>query len=85
MDTAGLVHFTIFFILHVSHCCTGWRNEQESLLRRYLRENLVTPSLTARIHNCLNKAMKLGSHQDMLLGADCHSVITTEVPTFGVL
>jgi len=36
----------------------SWRNEQESLLRRYLRENLVTPSLTARIHNCLNKAMQ---------------------------
>lgn len=36
----------------------SWRHEQESLLRRYLRENLVTPSLTARIHNCLNKAMK---------------------------
>lgn len=36
----------------------SWRNEQESLLRRYLRENVVTPSLTARIHNCLNKAMQ---------------------------
>ncbi|CAJ1332327.1 unnamed protein product [Effrenium voratum] len=36
----------------------SWRHEQESLLRRYLGENSVTPSLTARIHNCLNKAMQ---------------------------
>ncbi|CAE7618391.1 Kcnh5 [Symbiodinium pilosum] len=36
----------------------SWRHEQESLLRRYLQENSVTPSLTARIHNCLQKALQ---------------------------
>mmetsp|Transcript_33791 Transcript_33791/g.78509 ORF Transcript_33791/g.78509 Transcript_33791/m.78509 type:complete len:869 (+) Transcript_33791:48-2654(+) len=36
----------------------SWRHEQESLLRRYLQENEVSPSLTARIHNCLQKALQ---------------------------
>mmetsp|Transcript_45534 Transcript_45534/g.101796 ORF Transcript_45534/g.101796 Transcript_45534/m.101796 type:complete len:854 (-) Transcript_45534:35-2596(-) len=45
----------------------SWRHEQESLLRRYLQENSVTPSLTARIHNCLQKALQQSRrrvHQD---------------------
>ena len=52
----------------------GWRLEQESLLRRYLQENSVSPSLTARIHNCLQKALQLGQFRmQRFLSPFCHN------------